>query len=237
MRYLRFSLILPTFCCLEAIVYSPPSDWNRERRCDAQSLLLAMYQFPFVVALVLSQEVLAYTKGLSVKLQGRYVDVVRAHRDTEHVKTTIKSVWSRVDDFHSQLSQSIDVAETAPRQTNRQQHRQNIPSDNISDYYKHNLTIPILGSPQQWTRHSVQCWLFIKCNWIHVVATISSNQGHLSTRLGNFGSVLQLYGSDFPSVKPLNVELDLWQNKWTGDPEQAQELNTPEKVLAHTDCD
>lgn len=153
MRYLRFSLILPTFCCLEAIVYSPPLDWNRERRSDAQSLLLAMSQFPFVVALVLSQEVLAYTKGLSVKLQGRYVDVVQAHRDIEHVKTTIKSVWSRVDDFHSQLGQSIDVAETAPRQTNRQQHRQNIPSDNISDYYKCNLTIPILGSPQQWTRH------------------------------------------------------------------------------------
>lgn len=101
MRYLTFSLILPTFCCLEAIVYSPPSDWKRETRSDAQSLLLAMSQFPFVVALVLSQEVLANTKGLSVKLQGRYVDVVQAHRDIEHVKTTIKSVRSRVDDFHS----------------------------------------------------------------------------------------------------------------------------------------
>ena len=65
-----FDLFLPTFCCLEAIVYSPPSDWNRETRSDAQSLLLAMSQFPFMVALAVSQEVLAYTKGLSVKLQG-----------------------------------------------------------------------------------------------------------------------------------------------------------------------
>ena len=88
-----------------------------------------MSQFPFMVALVVSQEVLAYTKGLSVKLQGRYVDVVRAHRDIELVKTTIKGVRSRVDDFHSQvyrqvlmLSQSIDVAEAAPRQANRQQY-------------------------------------------------------------------------------------------------------------------
>ena len=55
-------LFLPTFCCLEAIVYSAPSDWNRETRSDAQSLLLAMSQFPFMVALVLSQKVLAYTK-------------------------------------------------------------------------------------------------------------------------------------------------------------------------------
>ena len=52
-----------------------------------------------------------------------------------------------------------------------------------------------------------------------------------------FSSLLQLYGSDLPSVNSFDVELDLWQNKWTGDPEQAKELDTPEKVLAHVDCD
>ena len=72
---------------------------------------------------------LAYTKGFSVKLQGRYVDVVRAHQDIESVKKTLKGVRSRVDDFHDQvyeqvlmLSQSIDAVEVAPRQANRQQH-------------------------------------------------------------------------------------------------------------------
>ena len=144
-------LFLPTFCCLEAIVYSPPSDWNRETRSDAQSLLLAMSQFPFIVALVLAQKVLAYTNGLSVKLQGRYFDVVRAHDDIELVKATLKGVRSRVDDFHTNmyqqalvLSDSISVVEVAPRHVSRQQHRQNIPSDNVSDYYKRNLTIPLL---------------------------------------------------------------------------------------------
>ena len=83
----------------------------------SQSLLLAMSQFSFMVALVLSQKILAYTKGLSVKLQGRYVDVVRAHRDIESVKAVISGVRSRVDDFHSQvyeqvltLSQSVNIA-------------------------------------------------------------------------------------------------------------------------------
>ena len=85
-------LFLPTFCCLEAVVYSAPSDWNRETRSDAQSLLLAMSQFPFMVALVLSQKVLAYTKGLSIKLQGRYIDVIRAHHDIVSVRTTIRDV-------------------------------------------------------------------------------------------------------------------------------------------------
>ena len=88
-------LFLPTFCCLEAIANSISSDWNRETRSDAQSLLLAMSQISFLVALVLSHKILAYTKGHSVKLQGRYVDVVRAHQDIECVKTAITSVRSR----------------------------------------------------------------------------------------------------------------------------------------------
>ena len=46
---------------------------------DTQSLLLALSQFSFVVTLVATQSVLAYTKGLSVKLQGAYVDVARGH--------------------------------------------------------------------------------------------------------------------------------------------------------------
>ncbi len=57
----------PIFCCFEAI---PPTAWNRETRSDAHSFLLAMSQFSFIVALIYSQKVLGYTKGLSVKLQG-----------------------------------------------------------------------------------------------------------------------------------------------------------------------
>ena len=158
-----------------------------------------------MVALAVSQEVLAYTKGLSVKLQGRYVDVVRAHRDIELVKTTIKGVPSRVDDFHSQvyqqvlmLSQSIDVAEAAPRQANRQQHRQNIPSDNISDYYKRTLTIPILDhlSNELDTRFDAGC----SQNLTEFMQLLPFQAFKTTSRLRpeNFSSHLQLYGSDLP---------------------------------------
>ena len=235
-------LFLPTFCCLEAIVYSPPSDWNRETRSDAQSLL-AMSQFPFMVVLVLSQKVLAYTKGLSIKLQGRYIDVVRAHRDIESVRTTIKNVRSRVEDFHSEvyqevlmLSQSVDVVEAAPRQASRQQHRQNNPSDNISDYYKRNLTIPILDhlSSELDIRFDADC----SQNLIELLQLLPfATKTTSRLRVEKFSNLLQLYGGDLPSVKSFYVELDLWRNKWTGNPEQAQGLNTSEKVLAQTDYD
>lgn len=37
-----------------------------------------MTRFPFIVSLVIAKDVLAHTKALSIKLQGRYVDVVSA---------------------------------------------------------------------------------------------------------------------------------------------------------------
>ena len=52
----------------------------------------------------------------------------------------------------------------------------------------------------------------------------------------NFGNILKLYG-DLPCVKSLDVELEMWQNKWRSDCQLAQELSTPEKVLAHVDYD
>jgi len=61
--------------CLEEIANAPSTDWNRETRADAQSFLLAVSQFSFVATLVVTQTILALTRGLSVKLQGRYVDV------------------------------------------------------------------------------------------------------------------------------------------------------------------
>lgn len=182
-------------------------------------------------------------KGLSIKLQGRYIDVVRAHQDIESIRTTIRDVRSRVD-FHSQvyqevlmLSQSVDVVEAAPRQANRQQHRQNNPADNISDYCKCNLTIPILDhlSSKLDIRFDADCSQnlieFMQLLPFEVVKSTSR------LRLENLSSLLQLYGGDLPSVKSLDVELDLWQNKWNRDPEQAQGLNTPEKVLDQTDYD
>ena len=135
------------------------------------------------------------------------------------------------------LSQSIDVAETAPRQANRQQHRQNIPPHIISYYYKSNLITPVLNHlSNELDTHfdangSQNIIKFMQLLQFEVVKTT------LQLRPENFSSLIQIYGSDLPSVKSIDVELDLWQNKWTSDLEHAEELNNPEKVLAHTDYD
>ena len=48
-------LFLPIVCCLEKIL---SSDWNSDTRSDSHSFLLALSQFPFIMTLKTTQNVL-----------------------------------------------------------------------------------------------------------------------------------------------------------------------------------
>ncbi len=144
-------LYVPIVSCLEDLANSSPAEWNRETRSEAQSFLLALSQFLFIVTLIITKTILGYTRGLAVKLQGRYMDAVCAHRDIESVKRLLKGCRSNINDFHkrvyqqaTRLGELVDVTESSPRLAGRQQHRQNIPATTPTDYFKLNITIPLL---------------------------------------------------------------------------------------------
>ena len=170
--------------------------------------------------------------------------MVRTHRDIEAVRTTIRGVRSRVDTFHDLtydqallLSQSVGVEESVPRLASRQQHRQNIPADNSRDYYKRILTIPILDHlicelDVRFDADSSQ--IVIECMQLLPSEMIDAT---LNLQVSDFPNLSQLFKDDLPSFMSLDAELDLWQNKWAGEPQLAVDLNTPEKVLAYTDQD
>ena len=49
--------------------------------------------------------------------------------------------------------------------------------------------------------------------------------------------LLKLNGDDLPFSRDLDSEMDMWKIKWTKMPSEANELDTPEKFLRHTDKD
>ena len=104
-----YDLYLPIICCFESIAGSSGNEWNRDTRSTAQSFLLAMSQFSFIMTLVATHNVLAYKKGLTVKLQTPYVDVASAHHEVTNVKDTLKKVCFNT--FHSRIhSQAMVTA-------------------------------------------------------------------------------------------------------------------------------
>ena len=190
---------------------------------------------------MLSQKILAYTKGLSVKLQGRYVDVIRAHQDVKDVITAIKRIRSRVDDFHMRvykqvqdMSKLVNVMESKPRQANRQQHRQNIPSNSNTEYYKLNYTIPMLDHfinelDTRFDESSSKS--FIEFRQL-LPSEVVSNP---SKSINDFANIVQFYKDDLPSINSFEAEVDLWYCKWRREQEMARKLDTLGKTLSHTD--
>lgn len=237
-------LFLPIVSCLEEIVNAPPSNWNRETRSEAQSFLLALSQFSFLVTLVVTHKIVGYTRGLSVKLQGRYVDVVRAHKDIESVKVALKGTRSRVDNFHNHiyeeathLGATVGIEESVPRLAGRQQHRKNVPADTMMDYYKRNLTIPLLDhiiselDSRFDSESSAVLVEFMQLLPSTLLTTPSMTKSA-------FTKVLKLYEDDLPSPRSLDVELDLWHSRWVDcEAELAEGLDTAAKVLPHADQD
>ena len=240
-------LFVVVVSCLEEIANAPPTDWNRDTRSEAQSFLLAVSQFSFVVTLVLTQAILAYTRGLSVKLQGRYVDVSRAHRDIESVKAALKVARSRVDTFHEhvfeeavRLGASVGIELSAPRLAGRQQHRSNVPAGTVVDYFKRNLTIPLLDHiiSELDTRFNPESSAVIVEFMQLLPSTICEKSVSTILTKTNLAEVLKLYEDDLPSPRSLDVELSLWHTKWVDhDAELAEDLDTAAKVLPHADVD
>ena len=205
-------LFMPIISCLEAISRSKSLEWNSDSRSDAQSFLLALSQFPFIVGLHITQAVLGSSKGLSIKLQGKYVVVACAHRDIELVKSTLLNARRNVESFHKsiygdakQVAATVGIDESAPRLASRQQHCTNNHADNYIQYYQRNLTIPLLDHlivelnnrfdpvPSQ---HVIELMNLLP-------STITSSQHH------DFENVLKMYCDDLPSSKSFSSELHL----------------------------
>ena len=226
-------------------MHASPTEWNRQTRSEAHSFLLALSQFSFIITLIVTKTILGYTRGLAVKLQGHYVDAVRAHRDIEFVKSVLKGCRSNVQDFHKRLYQEavrlgelVGVTEPSPRLAGRQQHRQNIHADTMTDYYRLNLTIPLLDhiitelEDRFNPNSSGVLGEFVQLLPVDVFK--KSDQ----LKSVDFPMVLQLYEDDLPSSHSLDVELELWQAKWKdSDDALVEDLNTPVKVLPHVDKD
>jgi hypothetical protein len=242
-RHEAFEVFLDLYkaivCCLESIKDS--SDWNRDTRNDAQSFFLSLSRFSFIVVLIVTKEVLGYTKGLSVKLQGRYIDIVKAHQCVNLVHETLKDARRDIDPFHDNiyatalsLASDLNVEESRPRTTVRQQNRGNIPSSSTSEYYKRLLTIPILDHLILEVSERFSSHLTTTLTQVMLLLPAHVTGSTLTT--SDIADLLSVYEHDLPTPSSIETEIHLWNTKWKGKPE-AHNLDTPLKTLESTDRD
>jgi hypothetical protein len=79
---------------------------------DATSLLYSIYNFEFVVAIVIVQMCLTFMKGLSRSLQERSLDVGRALINVKLVQSSIEDCRENVEQFNRKCyERSIKICE------------------------------------------------------------------------------------------------------------------------------
>jgi len=124
---------------------------------------------------------------------------------------------------------------STPRLASRQQHRQNIPAQNSQDYFRLNLTIPsldhLLSELNSWFDAA------LSQNIMEFMRLLPSVISAARRDQRDFENIIKFYEDDLPSLVFFESEIDLWQHKWTAEPQLASRLDTPEKALKYADTD
>jgi len=140
------------------------------------------------------------------------------------------------------LAASVGIEQSSPRLAGRQQHRSNVPAGTPSDYYKRNLTIPLLDhiiSELDTRFNSASSAVVVEFMQLlpSVICEESASES-ANLKEADLTELLKLYKDDLPSPRSLDVELSLWQTRWREhDAELAASLDTAPKVLPHADED
>ena len=136
---------------LETIKANADRSWNADSTKKEVSHYHAITNFDFVVTLTVCQAVLAFTKGLTVKMQGTSSDILGVFSDIKDVLKTLSSVHQKVEENHAkwfqkacQIAEKLDITVQKPRTCQVQRNRANNTAETVEDHYRRNLTIPLV---------------------------------------------------------------------------------------------
>lgn len=130
------------------------SESSGTSRSDAESYLKQMSGFGFIMAAVIVQYILAYIRPLSVALQSKQCDLIKAHNECQNL---IKVIQEQRDDnnFHRLFLRATTLLKSnfgdqeepeTPRASSskKQKYRANAPATSAEDYYKVNVYYPFV---------------------------------------------------------------------------------------------
>ena len=112
---------------------------------DAESFLKRLLSFEFIASAVISHHVLAYTRPLTVALQAKNCDLLKAHfmarrlvkvLQTERTETKFQILWGRIADISKDLEIEPAKRRTVTVQRNRANPSVDTGGDGIAAHYR-----------------------------------------------------------------------------------------------------
>ncbi|XP_050527818.1 52 kDa repressor of the inhibitor of the protein kinase-like [Daktulosphaira vitifoliae] len=141
--------LLPVVAALEEIQL-----WNcKDSSSGAFLLLNSIRQSTFIISLLCSEKLLAYTLPISKVLQTTDIDLSTAVNQVGSVVSILHRLRSNAENEFKllfleaqQIASNLDFTLSTPRLTKHQTKRCNAPSENIEEYYRRSIFVPWIDS-------------------------------------------------------------------------------------------
>ena len=158
--YERFALLLPLIVKTFEVILDEqhqkqyntetPCNWDRETLQKVNGFYDTC-SFQFLIALIVTMKTLAVIKPISIKLQKKSNDTMKAYCTISEIEKELnqrrdkaEAVFKRWYSNAGELSLNLGTKPSVSRTASRQQHRANAPPDTPEEYYCRNLFVPFL---------------------------------------------------------------------------------------------
>ena len=212
---------------------SSASGWNADSSSKATSFLNKITQFPFIATFIVTSKIMAYTAQLTVGLQKKALDIVKAYQHIKVVMDTVDLVRQSADEYHEKwfieavdMAKSVIVQPAMPRICSRQTQRDNAPSSIPSEYIKRNVTIPFLDELSGQMKQRFSSVQQTAVSGLSLIPKVFFSDQ--STARSSIRKLAEEYSMDMPSTfidgSSLDAELDTWSHLMLSLP------NPPDKI-------
>ena len=156
--------------------------------------------------------------GITKKLQGRSIDVVKAFNEVESVVNDLGAVRSNIDsEFDTVYDQAMRMAErmnvipSTPRMAQRQMHQDTIEEANPKEYYKQVITIPILDTLILEMKFRFNKFSITASKVLYLVPELICGESDIVTKLA---PVIEMYKADLINPDIADLEINMRVKKW-----------------------
>lgn len=214
------ALYQPLLDCLDFIQRNENRRFDSKTVNEASGLNTQLRSSQFLVSFVICQYIFGFTKGLSRLLQGTSMDIVTAYKQVDHVTAELEKIRTENDsEFRKLFATANSMAEEAgvtivkPRAIGRQTLRNNVPSENVEEYFRRSIFLPFVDCliAQLKERFSGRA-----SDAIQAMYLIPSLVFKMSTQYDRvIEAITSYYGDDLPQPGDIDQEIRLWKRKWS----------------------
>ena len=203
----------------EVISEGSSEGWNTESCRAAESLLICITKFQFVISFIVAKECLHYIRGITTSLQKRAKDICEAYAGVSTAVAALQDVRKTINAKHKiwhdaavNLGHKVNALEPQlPRQSTVQRCRSNTPGDTPEEYYRRTISIPFLDTLLSHLESRFSDIQQKSVNGMKIVPSVLMDK---SIPTCTHQELFDSYSEDLPSPDLLESELDLWKHKW-----------------------